>query len=436
MIHFHPLTRRHALRSAGAIVGLPFLESFGFRRCAAAASTVPPPKRLLFLGFGWGVTNDTWFPDPNKVGADYVLPEGLAPLKRHQADITIVQGCINKFSSDGHSGSTFWLTGADQHATRGRSFSNTISADQVAAQKIGSQTRFSSLQLGCKNSGESGHGRGTSMAWDADGKSLAGFDSPRQAYRRLFFTDEMPAEQRKAMLAHERSVLDLVLTDAKSMQRGLSRSDADKVNEYFQGIREIERRLSKDEEWMDTPLPKPPFECPEEPLAGKKEIQLMYDLIVAAFQSDVTRVATYRQPVELLLRSLGITRSGHDISHYGPGNDREAGSRKRDITQSELLAGLIDKLKATKEADGTSLFDHVALAYGSNIRMHHNLDNCPTLLAGGGAGITLGQHVVLPKNTPLCNVWLTLLHGLGVKAERHGDSTGIVSQLVGAESRS
>jgi hypothetical protein len=120
------------------------------------------------------------------------------------------------------------------------------------------------------------------------------------------------------------------------------------------------------------------------------------------------------------------------MSHYSPG-DRMAASQKRDTVQSELLAGLIDKLKATKEADGSSLFDHVALAYGSNIRTIHYLDNCPTLLTGGGAKLKLGQHLVLPKDTPLCNVWLTMLHGLGIDEKqlpRHGDSTGVVKALL------
>jgi hypothetical protein len=105
-------------------------------------------------------------------------------------------------------------------------------------------------------------------------------------------------------------------------------------------------------------------------------------------------------------------------------------SQKRDATQSELLAGLIDKLKDVKEADGRSLFDHTCLAYGSNIRTVHYLDNCPTLLAGGGANLKLGHHIVLPKDTPLANVWLTMLHGIGVTAERHGDSTGLVKELT------
>jgi hypothetical protein len=155
----------------------------------------------------------------------------------------------------------------------------------------------------------------------------------------------------------------------------------------------------------------------------------MYDLLLAALQTDSTRVVTYRQPISALLASLGIKVAAHDMSHYSPGERMDA-SQKRDAVQSRLLAELIDKLKAAKEPDGSSLFDHTALVYGSNLRTVHYLDNCPTLLAGGGAGVKLGQHLVLSKNTPLCNVWLTLLRGIGVQAERHGDSTGVVKELT------
>ena len=105
-------------------------------------------------------------------------------------------------------------------------------------------------------------------------------------------------------------------------------------------------------------------------------------------------------------------------------------SQRRDLAQSELLAGFIDKLKATKEADGSCLFDHIALAYGSNIRTEHNLDNCPTLVTGRGAGLKLGHNIIAPKDTPLCNAWLAMLRGVGVKAERHGDSSGELTQMV------
>ena len=154
----------------------------------------------------------------------------------------------------------------------------------------------------------------------------------------------------------------------------------------------------------------------------------MYHLIAAALQTDNTRVISYRQPVASLLQSLDITMAPHNMSHYTPGERMQA-SQKRDIAQSELLAGLLDQLKATKEADGSSLLDHVALAYGSNIRSIHYLDNCPTILAGGGANLKMGQHLALSKDTPLCDVWLTMLNGLGVQSERHGDSSGVVKKL-------
>jgi hypothetical protein len=212
------------------------------------------------------------------------------------------------------------------------------------------------------------------------------------------------------------------------VQNGLTKTDIDKLDEYYQSIRDIEVRLGKDEQWLSVPKSKPPVAEPKPGLAGKEEIKVMYDLIVAALQTDSTRVLTYRQPVGTLLQSLGTKVAPHDMSHYSPG-DRMAASQKRDETQSELLAGLIDKLKATKEADGTTLFDHIALAYGSNIRTIHYLDNCPTVLTGGAAKLKLGHHLALPKDTPLCNVWLTMLNGLGIEAERHGDSTGVVKEL-------
>ena len=150
---------------------------------------------------------------------------------------------------------------------------------------------------------------------------------------------------------------------------------------------------------------------------------------MAALQTDSTRVLTYRLPGQELLKSMGVTLSAHNISHYSPGERMEA-SKARDKVHAELLTGLIDKLKATKEADGSSLFDHTALAFGSNISSIHYLDNCPTILTGGGANLKLGQHLALLKDTPLCNVWLTMLQGLGIQTERHGDSSGVVKELL------
>jgi len=422
--------RRHLLRGTGALIALPAMESIGFRRFASAAEMKPaaPSKRCVFLGIGFGVTKETWFPDINQTGAEYQLSEGLAPLARHQSDITVVQGCANQFTNEAHWGSTFWLTGANRYSVPGQNMANSISADQVVAQQLGRSTRFSSIQL---NSSElQGHGPGLSLAWDQRGKPVAGHDDPVQVFHKLFSADDLPLEQRQAAIAENRSVLDAVLSEAKRVQRGLSKTDTDKIGEYFQGIRDIETRLGKDEAWLDVPKAKAPLEEPELGLKGKAEIEIMQDLIVAALQTDSTRSLTYRMPGQSLLQSLDLKPSSHNVSHYSPGDRMEA-SKVRDKAHSELLARLIDKLKATQEADGSSLFDHTAVAFGSNISSIHYLTNCPTVLTGGGANLKLGQHLVLEKDTPLCNVWLTMLQGMGINALRHGDSTGLVKELQG-----
>lgn len=423
------LSRRHLLRAAGTILALPALESIGFRRLASAATTtVARPKRAVFLGFGWGVTEETWMPDAKVTGPDYTLPPGLAPLARHKSDFTVVQGLTNKFANEAHWGSTFWLTGANRYAEPGQSFHNSISADQVIGERLGTDTRFASIQLSSPDGVANGHGPGLSLAWDARGKPLAGMENSLVAYHRLFSDETVPLAQRQAMLAQKRSVLDAVLADAQRVQRGLNKTDTDKLDEYFQSVRDIETRLAKDEQWLPIPKAKASLTEPKPGLAGRDEIELMYDLIVVALQTDSTRVVTYRQPVGTLLGSLGLKIAAHDMTHYTTPERLDA-SQRRDVAQSGLLAGLLDKLKATREPDGSSLLDHTVLAYGSNIRTVHYLDNCPMLFAGRGAGLKLGQHLVLPNQTPLCNAWLTLLRGLGIEAERHGDSTGVVTEL-------
>lgn len=422
--------RRHVLRGAGTLIALPAMESLGFRRFVSAADAAPamPAKRMICLGIGFGVTKETWFPNVERTGVNYELPEGLKPLSRHQSDITVVQGCTNQFSNEAHWGSTFWLTGANRYSVPGQNMANSISVDQVVAEQLGRDTRFSSLALA--STANQGHGPGLSLAWNKRGKPVAGIDDPVKVFHKLFSADELPLEQRQAAIAQNRSVLDAVLSDARRVQHGLSKTDTEKLDEYFQGIREIEVRLSKDEDWLDIPKAKAPFVEPEPGLKGKDEIEMMYRLIVAALQTDSTRAITYRMPGQSLLDSLGLgtNASAHNVSHYSPGARMEA-SKARDRTHSELLAGLIDKLKATKEADGSTLFDHVALAFGSNISSIHYLTNCPTVLTGGGANLKLGEHLVLPDDTPLCNVWLTMLQGMGIDAARHGDSTGVVKEL-------
>lgn len=425
-------SRRTFLRSSTALISLPWLESLAAPALARGAEAVTPPKRMIFLGFGWGVTRESWYPDKRQTGETYDLPAGLKPLQRHTSDFTVIQNLRHQFSTEAHWGSTFWLTGANRYGVPGQSFHNTISADQVAAEAFGEQTRFTSLQLGCENGEASGHGPGLSLAWNRQGKPVAALNNPVAAYHRLFSDDKTPLEVRQADLRHRQSILDTVLEDARGVTRGLSRTDSDKLAEYFQSIRDIETRLSKESQWLDVPKRQPadPLDEPAGDIAGYEEIKVMYDLMVAAMQTDASRVFTYRQPADPLLKSLGVTFTGHNVSHYAPGPRMQA-SELRDRKQSELLAYLIDRLKTSEEADGSTLFDNVCLAYGSNIQSIHYLTNCPTLVAGGGAGIPLGRHIVLPdEKTPLCNLWLTLLRGVGINVDSHGDSTGVVQELT------
>ena len=437
MSHFNQ-SRRTFLHSSKALVALPFLESLGFRKYASASEIVTKaPKRMVFLGMGFGVTADRWYPDLNTVGADYKMPEILKPLAKHQKDLTFIQNLMHKYSADGHSGSTFWLTGANRYAIPGQSFHNTISVDQVAAEVLGEQTRFTSVQLGSNRSAGSsgdGHGPGLSLAWNKSGKPVAGLNTPVAAFHRLFSNDNTPLAERQQNIKDQRSVLDTVLSDAKSVNRKISKTDNEKLDEYFQSIREIEVRLAKEEKWLDVPKKTPQDEIkePGESLEGYQEMELMYDLMVAAMQVDASRVFTYRMPVTSLIESLGASMTAHSMSHYSEG-ERRTVSQNRDRANAKLLARFIDKLKASKEPDGSNLFDNSAITMGSNLSSVHSLTNCPTIVTGGGAGMVHGRHLVMEnKKTPLCNLWLSLLNGVGVKADSHGDSTGQIDELFTA----
>ncbi|MEO0445388.1 MAG: DUF1552 domain-containing protein [Verrucomicrobiota bacterium] len=428
------LTRRGVLRGSNAVIALPFLESLGFRKFAGAAEAPIPPKRMVFLGMGFGVTADKWFPSREQVGENYDFPSILQPLEKHRDDLTFLQNLLHQHSQDGHSGSTFWLTGANRYAIPGQSFHNSISVDQVAAEQFGRNTRFTSLQLSAKaqgTSGSDGHGPGLSLAWNRQGKPVAGLDTPVAAFHRLFSDAQTPLAERQAQLAEQKSVLDTVLSDAKSVRRRISQSDNEKLDEYFQSVREIEIRLAKEESWLgiEKKQPADPITEPEESVQGWDEMKIMADLMVAAMQVDATRVITYRMPVGSLIASLGANISAHTMSHYSHGERREA-SEKRDRYNAIFFASLIEKLKASKEADGSNLFDHTALTMGTNLFSVHTLKNCPTLIAGGGAGFQHGRHLVMNDHkTPLCNLWLSTLQGCGIQAESFGDSTGRIEEL-------
>ena len=424
-------SRKLLLKSSAACIALPFLESIATEKTRTLSSIQKVPKRVIFLGTGFGVTGPHWYPDINQKGYKYKLSKCLTPLNKFKNDITVFQNLEHANSHDGHSGSTFWLTGADRYAIPGRSFSNTISVDQVVAETFGQHTRYTSINLD-GGSDLSGHGPG-SMSWNKLGKPVAALKSPISFYNKLFSNESMSIEESQYLLKDQRSALDTVIADANFVKKGLIKSDLDKLDEYFESIREIEKRISKEEKWLHIPKKKPTLKIkePSSSLEGVKEIEVNYDLMIAAMQVDATRAFTYRLPSDSFMRSLGSSYTAHNLSHF-TGEERTRDSIIRDQTHAKLLAQFIEKLKSFKEPDGTSIFDNVAITLGSNLRVTHSLNNCPTLITGGGAGFKHGRHMVMEDKTPLCNLWLSILKGIGVKTDSFGDSTDTIKSLYTA----
>jgi hypothetical protein len=433
-------TRRHFLQSSDLrIIALPALESLGFRRFASAATPVTPPKRLVFLGFGWGITTEHVVSGHHADGRrTMTLPVGLKAAGAAQGGLLAwCRGFGTNTRNEGHWGSTMWLTGANRYrGGRADAFTTASRADQVAAAQLGMETRFASLQF---NSSEirrrqAGHGPGLSMAWDVSGKPVGGQNGPVEAFHRLFAKDTTPIEQQQAMLAQKRSVLDAVLDNAKSLQRGLAKNDNAKLDEYFQGIRDIETRLAKEEQWMERPATEGSASNPSLPgwlgngTRGDQTHLRHHD----CRHADRQHARDDLPPA----RGHAAHRHGHQsasarhepLPHHPRRKARRLAAPRH---RAERTARRIPRQTQGDEGSRRQrLFDNIALAYGSNIRTGHELDNCPTILTGGGAGLKLGHNIVAPKDTPLCNAWLTMLHGIGVEAERHGDSTGVLKEIV------
>jgi len=413
------------------VLAVPFLETFA----SAKSLATTPPKRIIFLGGGFGFTKDTFYPDEAGSFSEIGLTEGLSPLKRHQNDITMVSNLTNIGASDPHGGSVSYLTGANVAGTPGKRFHNSISCDQLAAQHLGTETRFSSLSLSAKESdggANSGHGPGLSLSWDADGNPIPGINKPLDLFRTLFANPNDSREELDARLKKKQSILDIVRVNGGSMKRTLSKSDQEKLDEYFTGVRQVEKSLERQTKWADIPKPDAPFDAPGEGLTGEEEIHMMYDMIIIALQTDASRVFSYRQPVCSVLEGMGIALKAHSLSHYGFSEPRTIASRQRDKKCSTLFGHFLDRLKEARDTDGSRLYDNCIVSYGTNLRSGHELKNLPAILSGGGApDIKHGRHIALPKkDTPLANYWLTLLQQAGLELDAFSHSTGNIPELI------
>jgi len=415
------MNRRHFLRGTGALLALPMLEAFANEKKAS------PPLRLMFIGFPWGVTgHNNWF--PKSTGKNFQITKCLKPLEKHKDDLTLFKN-ISPLHNSHHPHNTlaYYLTCMNFRKPKDGAY-DLISCDQLAAEKLGKDTRYSSLQL--SSLGGEGAGAGLSLAWDKYGKPVPGYTDPVSLFNELFGDGKVTVEQRRQMINKERSIMDAFQDQSRSLEKKVSKTDKDKLDEYFTSIRHIEKTLAKTEQWIDTPKPKPGMPAPQKGLQGKAHIKAMYDLMVAAVQTDLTRVITYRQPINALLKELALSNA-HPINHHGGNSAMVEQSATKDIAQSELFSYMIDKLKTIKEFDGSSLFDNVILTYGSGVRMGHANINLQVIVTGRGKGkVKPAGYVELNENKRrLSNLWLTILQSAVLEVDKFSHSNGLVEEI-------
>lgn len=444
------VTRRTALRGLGVSLGLPLLDSIAPKVAMAGGTTASPPVRSAFIFVPNGVHLPDW--TPAEEGFGFELPYILEPLSRVQDDLLVLSGLTHdkgRANGDGpgdhaRSASVF-LTGAQPRKTDGANIRSGISVDQMAAQKIGDQTKFASLELGCeqgRNAGscDSGYSCAYSnnISWAGERTPVSKEINPRLAFERLFAAgkpreiDENQGRRR----ALKKSVLDFIKEDADRLQARLGRSDGRKLDEYLNGVREIERRIERAESEsspkivsdIDYPVP---AGMPDD---YGEHIRLMCDMIVLAFQTDTTRVASFmfaNAGSNRDYKLIGVPDGHHDLSHHGDDPKKHAKIRQINRFHTSQLAYLLERLKSIPEGEGT-LLDHSMICYGSALSdgNRHNNENLPVLLAGRGGGtIDPGRHVRYQRETPMCNLFLSMLDRIGAPTEFIGDSTGRIGGL-------
>jgi len=415
------ISRRTFLRGTGVCLSLPLLEAMLPARIrAAGTAAVGAPRRFVGINIPLGFLPENFFPE--QAGADYALSNYLQPGLALRNDFTVVSGVSHPGVDGGHSAEKSFLTAARQPGSR--TFKNTISLDQFIAQKVGDQTRFSSLTLGDH-----------SLSWSANGVSIPAEQSPARAFTRLFLSGnakEVAAQQRD--LEDGRSIMDTVLDDAKAMERSVSQADRQKLDQFFTAVRETEQRLSKAEAWAQTPKPvvaeKPPAKIDDSDLVGMFRAQ--FDVIRLALATDSTRVvALGGTGYGLVPKINGVQQGYHGLSHHGKNPEM---IRQLELVERATMQAFFDflaSLEASAE-DGTNLLDRTQILLGSNLgnASAHSTTNLPVILAGGG--FRHGQHLAFNQrdNYPLPNLFVSILQRMGVEAASFASSTGTMTGLV------
>jgi hypothetical protein len=418
------LDRRNFLRAAGISIALPAFESMP--RLMAAGSSATPPKRMVCIGNEFGMYPEAFWPKAS--GREYELPMLLAPLEKHRRDFTLFSH-LDHGMKGGHFAVHTFLTGVNAADARAMPEGG-ISLDQRAAEFIGSRTRFPALTIG---SADGLHG-GCQMSWTRTGTRVPPITGPRELFRALFIDDSSSAKKKAAdRIRLQGSILDAVLGDAKSLKRRLNKTDTDKLEEYFSSVRDVEVKLSLDEQWQKVPKPKAPIDEPRnEGLAP--DLPKIYDLILLALQTDSTRVATLEVGGSFAARDIGINKGYHGLSHHGKVAANIEQLVQIELYQVQQFARFLDKLRATREP-GTdkSLLENTMTLFGSgmgNANSHTNND-LPIVLAGGG--FRHGEHKRYAreshKRVPLCNLYLSMLQQFGVETDSFSMSSSTLTGL-------
>ncbi len=448
MTHAWQISRRTVLRGLGTAIALPLLDAMlPASRALAAAADKAAPKRMAFLYIPNGAHMADWTPAAE--GTEFELPYILEPLAPVRERLLVLSGLAQtkaRANGDGpgdHARAlASFLTGMQAKKTHGADIKIGVSVDQVAAQKVGQQTKFASLELGCDQGPQSGNcdsgyscAYSANIAWRTESTPVAKEIDPRLVFERLFTGGDDDATRSRAKRdRYHKSILDFVLEDAGSLKAKLGIKDQKKLEEYLSSVREIEQRITRSENQAAEPLPElaKPSGIPRD---YAEHIRLMGDLLVLAFRGDLTRVATFvlaNEGSNRNYRFIDVPEGHHDLSHHGGDEKKQAKIREINRFHATQLAYIAEKMQSIPEGDRT-LLDNSMIVYGSGIGdgNRHNHDDLPILLLGrGGDTIRSGRHVKYPRETPLNNLYLSMLDRMDSGIDQLGDGTGRLEGLA------